>query len=158
MRKSVLFSGAMLLALATGAFAQQGNNNRNNQNGGGGGTLPLPEGVNRVISIDAHNYLLAEVDRDGKTGLAPIIIRHVYSGGIAKIFGGTTVPTNIFISPGAMGGNGGAQTGFGGGGGNTGGFNTGNTNNGGFGNANTNAGGFGNGNFGAFQFRPNRRN
>lgn len=190
MRKFVLFSGVMLLALSTSAFAQQrgnggfnggGGNNRNNQNGGG--VMPLPEGVKSVVSIDAYNMLLAEVDRDGQQDLAPIIVRHVYSGGIAKLFGGSTVPTEQFVSPGLMGGNNrGNQTGanglnnnngngngfgggFNGGGSNGGGFNSGGFggNTGGFGGGgfggNTNfGGGFGGGNFGAFQIRPTRRN
>ncbi len=114
----------------------QGNQNRANQNNGGA-TLPLPEGVSRVIGIDAQNTLLVELEPE--TPGAPseyraIPVRHVYEGGIARLFGGTTISTEDFVSP-AFSKNGG---GFG------------NMNNGGPGNfvGNTNGGnGFGQNNF-----------
>lgn len=135
---------ALVLSLAPGAFAQgRGNfNGQNGQNGGnrGGqnaGVLPLPKGINRLISIDAYNILLAETENSaGDRGYAPIIVRHVYSGGIAALFGGVSVPTAQFVSPGAQNGGGGGRNGggrnggggfgvngFGGGGNNGGGGN-----------------------------------
>ncbi|MDF2439630.1 MAG: hypothetical protein JWN98_614 [Abditibacteriota bacterium] len=73
------------------------------QNGGnnGGGVIALPKGVRNVISIDAHNTLLAEVeDATGESSeYVQMQVRHVYSGGIAKILGGTIVPTEQFVSP-----------------------------------------------------------
>ena len=148
--KHQLALAAILLSCATSAFAQRGNNfngnngnnnrngNGNNRNGNnrGGGTLPLPEGVDRLVSVDAYNILLAESkDDDNQSILTPIVVRHVYSGGMAALFGGTSIPTEQFVSPGSLsnggvGGNGGfGVSGFGGnngfnGGGN--GFNQGN--------------------------------
>jgi hypothetical protein len=121
MKKSLFLASATLFALSVSASAQQfgnnnqGNNNQgnfnqnnnrnNNRNQNGGATLPLPEGVKSLVSIDAYNMLLAEVDNDGQTDYAPIIVRHVYSGGIARLFGGTSVPTDQFVSPGQLNGN-----------------------------------------------------
>jgi hypothetical protein len=118
------------LLLATSTFAQQTNTQ--------GGTLPLPEGVKRVIAIDAQNQLLAEVeDENGNVEYRSIPVRHVYAGGIAKVLGGDIIPTEPFVSPAFT--NGGAGYGnngnnvqqFGGNGynnGNNNGFNNGNNN------------------------------
>ncbi len=181
MKTSLFLIGAALLTINIGAQAQNRGNGRGNQgnqnNGGGqnGGTFPLPEGVEQLVSIDAYNILLAQTDRDGKKDLSPIIVKHIYSGGIARLFGGTTVPTELFVSPGAFGGgnnggngggrgtgvgngglggqNGGLGGGFGGvqtgGGGFTGGGFTG----GGF-NGGQTGGGFTGGQNGAFLMRP----
>lgn len=66
----------------------------------GAGTMELPKGVTRVISIDAHNFLLVEsVDADGKKKYSIIQPRHVYSGGLARIFGGTVIPTEALVIP-----------------------------------------------------------
>ncbi|BCM92287.1 hypothetical protein IAD21_04166 [Abditibacteriota bacterium] len=141
--KYQLAVAAILLSCATSAFAQRNNNRNNNNNQGGqqnrnGGTLPLPQGVDRVISIDAYNILLAESkDEDsGDSIYTPIVVRHVYSGGMAALFGGTSIPTAQFVSPGSQnGGNGngnGNNNRFGGGvgvgslGGGNNGFNQGN--------------------------------
>ncbi len=191
MKTTLLLVGAALLTLSAGAHAQnrgnggnggngRGNNNRGGNNGGNGGgaTFPLPEGVESIVSIDAYNILLAQTNRDGKRDLAPIIVKHVYSGGIARLFGGSTVPTEQFVSPGEFGstnggGNGGG--GFGGGnqnggfGGGAGGFGGGGFGGGGFGGGGFggNTGGFGGGvsatgggGFGSFLMRPplRRRN
>lgn len=177
MKKSLLLVGAALLALGTQAQAQNRANNRGggnnanntNQNRGGnnGGVLPLPEGLESVVSIDAFNILLAQINRDGRRDLSPIIVRHIYSGGVARLFGGSSVPTEQFVTPGTFGGgngggnggarggggfqnggqNGGQNTGFGGGG-TRGGTQGGGQNSGGFG---------GGGNFGSFQMRPSLR-
>jgi hypothetical protein len=154
-------------AQTRGNFPARGNNVAQ------GGTLPLPEGVNRVVSIDAHNYILAEEGTGTQRTYSAINIRHLYSGGIAKLFGGSSVSTDQFISPSAggagatgnnrrggvnvrgtgngfSGGNGfTGGTGFTGGSGITGGtgFSGGTT--GGFGGFGGNVGG-GNGGFGAF--------
>ena len=134
--------------LVTPAAAQQGrsipNNGQNN-----GGVIPLPKGVRNVISIDAHNTLLAEVeDASGQNSeYVQIPVRHVYSGGIAKILGGNVVSTEQFVSPAFN-----KQGGFGNGGngGNNGfqgsnNFNGGNNFNGNnFGNGQGNGYGFGN--------------
>ena len=79
-----------------------GQNGQNGQNGNNGAVLPLPRGVNNVISIDAHNIILAEVeseDNPDETEYKAFTINHVYSGGIARVLGGTIVPTEVFVSP-----------------------------------------------------------
>lgn len=160
MKTSLFLVGAALLALGVGAQAQNRGNGRNNgggnrNNGGNGGnggaTFPLPEGVESLVSIDAYNILLAQTNRDGKRDLSPIIIKHIYSGGVARLFGGTTIPTEQFVSPGAFGG--------GNGNGNGGGNGNGRNNGGGFGGQgaqNGGLGGFQGGvqNGGAFSMRP----
>ncbi|HEX9996792.1 MAG TPA: hypothetical protein VGB45_06590 [Abditibacterium sp.] len=170
MKFTNILAGATLFAASFGLVAvvsaQPRGNNR--AQGAGGGALPLPEGVRRVVSIDAYNVLLAEYERDGQRGMSPIIVRHIYSGGVARLFGGTSIPTEQFISPGATGGAGGAQGGRQGIGGNVGGFGaTGVGGNqggaqggiGGLGGVNTGGGaqgttgGFGGG-FGGFLMRP----
>jgi hypothetical protein len=68
----------------------------------GGGVLDLPEGISRVIAIDAHNILLAETNPEVTNEprkIVPITVRHVYAGGIARLFGGEVVPTEQFVSP-----------------------------------------------------------
>lgn len=141
MKTSFLLIGAALLTFGAGAQAQNRgnrNNNRGNNNRGAqnGATFPLPEGVESVVSIDAYNILVAQTNRNGQRDFSPIIVRHIYSGGLAKLFGGSSVPTEQFVTPGTLGRN--------------------SNNNGG----NNNGGGFQNGaqnggtqNFGAFQMR-----
>lgn len=133
---------------------QNGRNTRNDGGGGNGGIFPLPEGVNRVISIDAQNVLLAEMEgADGQTEYALIRPRHVYSGGLARLFGGDVIPTEQFVSPAFNGGNGNGGNGGNGFGGNNGNFNPNNSANnfgGGnnFGNNGPVFGGFNNGGYG----------
>ena len=167
MKKSLLLVGATLLALGTQAQAQNRANNRgggnnannnNNQNRGGtnGGVLPLPEGLESVVSIDAFNILLVQINRDGRRDLSPIIVRHIYSGGVARLFGGSSVPTEQFVTPGTFGGgNGGGNGGARGGGFQNGGQNGGQ--NTGFGGGGTQGGGQNGGGFGSFQMRPSLR-
>lgn len=161
-------AGALLCAPA---LAQPGQNNQNNAFGGNGGAVfELPPSVQNVVSIDALNMIIIAQDgeREGETQYTTSIIKHVYSGGIARLFGGTSVPTAQFATPGLLngggnnGGFGGNNGGFGGNnggfGGNNGGFGGnnqngggnfgGNGNNGGFGGNGFNNGGFGNGGFG----------
>ena len=151
MKITSILAGATLFALGLGAFSSasaqpRGNNNRAQ---GGGAALPLPEGVRRVVSIDAYNVLLAEFERDGKRGMSPLIVRHIYSGGIARLFGGTSIPTEQFISPGVLGGgNNGGQGGIGGG---IGGFGAGGVGGGQGGVTGIGGGGFGGGGFGGAQ-------
>lgn len=160
-----------LLALSASmgaAHAQLGSNpaRQTARGGANGAVFPLPAGVRKIISIDAYNVLMVEVDGPDKKGgeYAIISIQHVYSGGIARLFGGTTVPTEQFVSPGALGGGNGGNNrgagfgvqGVGGNNGNLGGQtgNLGNQNNGNLGNLfgqtqNQNNGNVG-GNFGGF--------
>lgn len=78
-------------------------NNRGRNNGSrGGGVLPLPQGVSRVVGIDAQNLLLVEMEPEvegGPSEYRAIPVRHVYVGGIARVFGGTTISTEEFVSP-----------------------------------------------------------
>ncbi len=158
MKTPLFLVSATLLALGAGVQAQQnGNQNSGNANSA---TLPLPDGVESVISIDASNTLLVQTDRDGKRELGAIIVRHIYSGGIARLFGGGSIPTSQFVSPGVFGGgnNGGGNNGGNGFQGNNANNQNGNNQNGGFGGGfqggANGGGGFGGGNnFGAFQMR-----
>lgn len=66
------------------------------------GALRLPNEVRRVISIDAHNILLAETidpDNEEESEYAELRVLHLYSGGVARVFGGTVIPTEMFVSP-----------------------------------------------------------
>lgn len=138
--KLQLALGAILLSCATSAFAQVGNgfgngNNFNGNNRGGqnrNATLPLPDGVDKVVSIDAYNTLIAQSkDDDGNRTYSTIPVQHIYSGGIAALFGGASIPTQQFVSP-AQNNNGQGRGNFGGSsfGGNSfggNGFNSGNS-------------------------------
>ena len=148
-------TGALLCTPAFAQPQQQRGNGNNNFGAQNGAVFQLPPSVRNVVSIDALNMIIIASDgeREGETVYTPTIIQHVYSGGIARLFGGTAVPTAQFVTPGLMngGGNNGNNgvssannNGFGGqnNGGNTNGFgNNGGFNNGGFGNN----GGFNNG-------------
>jgi len=116
-------TGALALSAGT-AHAQLGANNNAGNRGGAngvnrtGGIFSLPQGVQRLVSLDAYNTLLAQTqDDDGTVHYQLIPVRHIYSGGIAALFGGVSIPTAVFVSPGAGGSNSG-------GGGNRGGFGT----------------------------------
>jgi hypothetical protein len=63
--------------------------------------LETPSGVGRLIAIDAHSMLLAESTPgpNSEPGLWPVNVKHVYPGGIARLFGGIIVPTETFVSP-----------------------------------------------------------
>jgi hypothetical protein len=74
-----------------------------------GGILPLPDGVEKLVAIDAQNAILAQMRPE--VGEAPqhrlIQVKHVYVGGIAMLFSGTAIiPTAPFVSPGFAQGNG----------------------------------------------------
>jgi len=102
-----LLSAFSLSGLATAANAQTGPAPAN-----AGAALPLPPGVNRLVSIDAFNDILAQSTGDNGPIYNLLEIQHVYSGGIARLFGGTTIPTAQFVSPGGAAGN--AASGLGG--------------------------------------------
>ena len=72
-----------------------------------GGVFPLPDGVERLVGLDAQNVAVAqmrpEVGQDRQYRL--IRPKHVYVGGIVALFGGTIVPTTPFVSPGLAQGN-----------------------------------------------------
>ena len=141
MKNAIAIAGLLLLATsaAHAQLASNGGGAANNRggagNGGAGAVIPLPQGVKRVISIDAYNTLLAETGEGARSDYTLIPIRHVYSGGIAALFGGISIPTALFVSPGAAagfgGGNGFGVSGFNGGGvGGVNGFNGSGINNG----------------------------
>ncbi|MBV9864649.1 MAG: hypothetical protein JO316_04820 [Abitibacteriaceae bacterium] len=114
------------------AYGQNRGTNGGQQDGQG--TLPLPQGITNVISVDAQNTLLVEYedpDNPGQKQYQAIRINHVYSGGIAKILGGDVIPTETFVSPSYSQQNG--NGGYGGFGGQTGYGNNGYTQNGGVG-------------------------
>ncbi len=141
-------TGALLCApaLAQQQRGGQAGNAGNNFGAQGGAVFQLPPSVQNVVSIDAFNMLIIASDgaRRDETQYTPTIIQHVYSGGIARLFGGASVPTAQFATPGQFGGGGlGNQNGNN----NNGGF--GGAQNGGFGGQNNggaqNGGGFGGG-------------
>lgn len=137
-------AGALLLSNHA-AHAQFGVQNPGQNRGGangnnrGGGVFQLPQGVERLVALDAYNTLIAQTrDDDGTVHYSLIPVRHIYAGGIAALFGGTTIPTAQFVSPGGFGnGGGGGGRGIGttrlGGGNTLGGIGVGNNN---FGNGN----------------------
>lgn len=92
--------------LATLPALAQNTANRNNQTRSA--VIQLPPGVDNVVSIDALNTILAETS-DPDTGdneqIIPFSIQHVYSGGIARVLGGTSIPTEQFVSPAFSNGN-----------------------------------------------------
>lgn len=160
--KNLLFCALTGALLCTPALAQQpaqqrqGAGQNNAAGAGGNAVFQLPPSVQNVVSIDALNMIIIASDgqRPGETQYTPSVIQHVYSGGIARLFGGTAVPTAQFATPGLMNG---AQNGGNGGGNGNGGFggnqngvsNFGGNNNGGGqngfgGNGGFNGGGFGN--------------
>ncbi len=151
--KRLLLGAIAGALLCTPALAQQtpGNagNNFGAQNGNqNGAVLELPPSVQSVVSIDAFNMIIIASDGElpGQTRYTPAIIKHVYSGGIARLFGGFSVPTAQFVSPGNLNGNGLGNNGQGNNGNQNGGF--GGNQNGGFGgNQNGGFGGFGGGGF-----------
>ena len=115
MKTVKFFAFALSLSCLATAHAQQ---NRSS------GVLPLPPGISRLIAVDAQNTLLAETT--GENGeprqFFALPVRHVYAGGLARLFGGTVVPTAPFVSPYFNQNNGRFNQ-------NNGGFNTGNFSN-----------------------------
>ena len=108
MTKSLLLGGALCLLCAAPASAQNRAPQNNQFNGQGqgqsnGAVFPLPPSVTNVVSIDAQNILIIESHTNGRTQYTPMIVKHVYSGGIARLFGGSVVPTAQFASPGLLG-------------------------------------------------------
>ena len=107
--KTLIFCGlaGALFALPTIAQPQRANANNNAFGRGGGAIFQLPPRVNNIVSIDAFNLLIiaSEGERRGETQYSPTIIQHVYSGGIARLFGGAAVPTAQFATPGQFGNN-----------------------------------------------------
>lgn len=95
--------------------------------------------------VGGRNGTTGTTGRNPNTPLKYTIIRvkHVYSGGIAQLFSeGTTIPTEIFVTPGD-------SNALGGGGGNNGGGNNGGGSNSGFGGS-SGGGGFGSSGGGGF--------
>lgn len=149
--KTLLFGALAGALLCTPALAQQAPDNANNNFGAqGGAVFQLPPSIQNVVSIDALNIVIIASDGEqpGQTRYTPTRIKHVYSGGIARLFGGFSVPTAQFATPGALndGGNGNNNGGVAANGGNnqSGGF--GGAQNGlGGGGLQNNGGGFGGG-------------
>lgn len=87
---------ALLLASAVSAFAQNAPNAAT-------GVLTPPPDISTIVSIDAHNALIIGT-RDPQTPNAPEEFslrtpRHVYAGGITRLFGGSIMPTEMFVIP-----------------------------------------------------------
>jgi hypothetical protein len=64
---------------------------------GGAGVLQPPADISQIISIDEHNSVLIESADPKEYSLA--LPRYIYSGGVARIFGGTIIPTENFVIP-----------------------------------------------------------
>lgn len=143
--KTLLFCGAILSAFALPTLAQPRVANGNGN--GNGGVFSLPPSVNNVVALDAYNSLFVETE-DEANGIrvTEMPVRRIYAGGVARLFGGTVVPTLPFISPGNFAGGGFGVTNASGNGGNNG-FGAGQ----GIGNNGVSNGtGFGGGNTGGF--------
>ena len=147
--KNLIFCAVAGALLGAPALAQPRNNaNQNNFGAQNGAIFQLPPSVQNVVSIDALNTIIIAQDgaRDGETQYTPLRIQHVYSGGIARLFGGTSVPTAQFATPGLL--NGGGNNNFNNGAVAAGGNQNGVRNFGGNGFGNNQSGGFGGNNFG----------
>lgn len=92
--KKMVAAASMLGVCASGQVAQA--------QPAQGGVVPLPRGINKVVSIDAHNTLLIEIadpETPDKKEYRLVPVNHVYSGGIARVLGGDIVPTGVLVSP-----------------------------------------------------------
>jgi hypothetical protein len=173
--KQILPIALLSVALCGAAFAQTSRNS--NSTNVQVGVIPLPRGVDRIVALDHSNQLLAQGREDDTVRTQVIQVKHVYAGGIARLFGGTVIPTAPFVSPGFSNGGFNSQPSFNAIGGLNNGFNNGfnsglnngGFNNGGFNNGFNNGGGNGflfpqgNVQFGAgqnsnFRFQPNLGN
>lgn len=74
-------------------------------------TLPLPDRIKAIAAIDAQNSFIAGAETESTTSLHYEIIplKHIYAGGIARLFGGMVIPTALMATPplvntGGMGG------------------------------------------------------
>jgi len=119
------------------------------------GVLTPPPEITSIISIDAHNTVLIESQNPDAPNepkqYSLSVPRHIYSGSIARIFGGTIIPTEVLVIPeSARRANFGAPGGVSGIG-NGGNFNNGNNNSGGYNN------GFNTGNNNTGSFNPINR-
>jgi hypothetical protein len=69
----------------------------------GEGVLTPPPEVSNVISIDAHNTILIETqdpqDPDSPKEYSLAIPRHIYSGGVARLLGGSIITTEMLVVP-----------------------------------------------------------
>lgn len=101
-KKPLLAIAACALAFAAGdAQAQTATRN--------GGALELPAGIEKLVSIDAHNFVMVQArdkDNPDQSTYAIIAPQHIYSGAIARIFGGTIFSTEQFLVPGGAMNNG----------------------------------------------------
>jgi len=96
-----------LVSLLSFAGANGYAQDRGMQQQDNGAFLPLPYGIDRLVAIDAHNLLIAQLmPQDDDSGIDSsadlfrgISVNHVYAGGIARIFGGAVFPAEPFISP-----------------------------------------------------------
>lgn len=92
MRRTVSLLSATLTSLGFGfAFGQTQTT----------GALPLPEGVTSVVGLDAQNAVVVAAESGGKepARYALIYTKHVYAGGIARLFGGSVIPTSMLATP-----------------------------------------------------------
>jgi len=79
-----------------------------NAQSGAQGVLRLPDNVTSITSVDAHNLIILETQESSELDDAPrqyslYVPRHIYSGALARLFGGTVIPSELLISPGTAG-------------------------------------------------------
>jgi hypothetical protein len=67
------------------------------------GVLAPPPEVSNIVSIDAHNSVLVETQNpqalDEPKQYALALPRHIYSGGVARVLGGSIISTEMLVIP-----------------------------------------------------------
>lgn len=104
--KKILLISAMALSLGaafSSANAQTASSSARNSTRGNTGIISLPPEISTVLSIDAHNSAIIGT-RDPKTPdaperFSPYSPRHIYSGVLGRLFGGTITTTEEFVIP-----------------------------------------------------------
>ena len=101
MKKVFLTLTALTLCALTAQAQTQRPANATGAQASGNGVLPLPDPIDRVVGLDATNVVLAQTHPTDTepSSMHVIKIKHVYAGGIAMLFGGSTIPTAPFVSP-----------------------------------------------------------
>jgi hypothetical protein len=67
------------------------------------GVLPASPAIETLVSIDAHNILIIgtrdENAPGAQTEYSQVAPRHIYSGGVVRVFGGVVMPAESFVIP-----------------------------------------------------------
>ena len=95
----------MSKAAAIAAFVVLGATNAHAQNAteSTSGALTPPPEISNIISIDAHNTILVESQNPDSPSepkqYSLHVPRHIYSGAIARLFGGSIISTESMVIP-----------------------------------------------------------